>query len=273
MCRRGALSSIGRIDPTRSEGPLMPAPPRFVVHLLHVNPVLKAGLLTVLQGASDFDVFDGDDAAPPPPGARDGRGPQVVVADHRGGLALLQASAHAGRCRRVLIVEALSRGWAIRAALQAGVLGYAAVDCPLQELIHGVRCVQRGQRFLCASASQAMADGFSVGDITRRELDVLHLLSAGLDNKSISRELDIALSTVKVHVQALLGKLRATSRTEAAIAAMRLGVVEWSAPGSPVQRPASRPIGHPDEAALGHRAVSFGDAGVYAGSPDAAAAA
>ncbi len=202
----------------------MPKLEKIVVQLLHCNPVVRAGLRAVLRDEPDFDLLPSDVTLPEAPASRAGHAPGVVVADHRQGLQRLLGGA-APRCR-VLVVEAISRGWAVRHALQAGVLGYAAVDCPLPELVQGVRSVERGSRFLCASASQAMADSFAVGEITARELDVLRLLSSGLDNKSISRHLDIALSTVKVHVQALLGKLNASSRTEAAVEAMRLGLIE-----------------------------------------------
>jgi DNA-binding NarL/FixJ family response regulator len=202
----------------------MPNPARIVVQLLHCNPVVSAGLQAVLRNEHDFELLPGGGPSPAVSSGYAGRAPCVVVADHRQGLQ--QVLGDLGSRCRVLVVEAVSRGWAVRTALQAGVLGYAAVDCPLPELIQGVRSVERGTRFLCASASQAMADSFAVGEITARELDVLRLLGSGLDNKSISRQLDIALSTVKVHVQAVLAKLNASSRTEAAVEAMRLGVIE-----------------------------------------------
>lgn len=197
----------------------MPAPSPIPVRLTHCNPVVEAGLQAVLRMRPEFELVDA---------AGSGHRPLVVICDHHQGMALLQGPADPAPPRRVLVVEAVSRGWSVRCALQAGVLGYAAVDCPLPDLLHGVLCVERGGRFLCASASQAMADSFAVGDMTARELDVLRLLGSGLDNKTIARRLDIALGTVKVHVQALLDKLNASSRTEAAIEAMRLGVIDLS---------------------------------------------
>lgn len=197
----------------------MPAPARIPVHLCHCNPVVEAGLQAVLRMRPEFELVG--EARPP-------HRPPVVITDHQQALALLQRPPGPAQPSRVLVVEAVSRGWAVRCALQAGVLGYAAVDCPLPDLMHGVLCVERGGRFLCASASQAVADSFAVGEMTARELDVLRLLGTGLDNKTIARRLDIALGTVKVHVQALLDKLNASSRTEAVIEAMRLGVIDLS---------------------------------------------
>ena len=62
-------------------------------------------------------------------------------------------------------------------------------------------------------------------ELTPRESQVLHLMAEGKSNKTIARELDISEHTVKFHVNAILGKLNAQSRTEAVVAATRLGLV------------------------------------------------
>lgn len=64
-----------------------------------------------------------------------------------------------------------------------------------------------------------------VEELTPRELEVLRLLAEGLPNKTIAQRLDISEHTVKFHVNAVLGKLGAGSRTEAVVRATRLGLV------------------------------------------------
>ncbi|MBI5650156.1 MAG: response regulator transcription factor [Chloroflexi bacterium] len=64
-----------------------------------------------------------------------------------------------------------------------------------------------------------------VEELTPRETQVLQLLAQGKSNKTIARELDISEHTVKFHVNAILGKLNAQSRTEAVVLATRLGLV------------------------------------------------
>ncbi|MEM7347896.1 MAG: response regulator transcription factor [Chloroflexota bacterium] len=61
--------------------------------------------------------------------------------------------------------------------------------------------------------------------LTPREIEVLQLLAEGLSNKLIARQLDISEHTVKFHVNAILGKLGAQSRTEAVVRATRLGLI------------------------------------------------
>ena len=64
-----------------------------------------------------------------------------------------------------------------------------------------------------------------VEELTQRELEVLRLLAEGLPNKSIAQRLGISEHTVKFHVNAILGKLDAQSRTEAVTRATRLGLI------------------------------------------------
>jgi DNA-binding NarL/FixJ family response regulator len=61
--------------------------------------------------------------------------------------------------------------------------------------------------------------------LTPRELEVLQLLAEGLPNKTIARQLDVSDHTVKFHINAILGKLGAQSRTEAVVRATRLGLI------------------------------------------------
>ncbi len=73
--------------------------------------------------------------------------------------------------------------------------------------------------------SQSLDSELLAEALTRRELEVLQLLAEGLPNKAIARRLDISEHTVKFHVNAILGKLNAQSRTEAVVRATRLGLL------------------------------------------------
>jgi DNA-binding NarL/FixJ family response regulator len=64
-----------------------------------------------------------------------------------------------------------------------------------------------------------------VEELTPRELEVLRLMAEGLPNKTIARQMEISEHTVKFHVNAILGKLGVTSRTEAVVRATRLGLI------------------------------------------------
>jgi DNA-binding NarL/FixJ family response regulator len=125
-------------------------------------------------------------------------------------------------------------------ALQAGAAGYLTKDASRELLCHAVRSVIDGgtmvrsgllrhaiDALLRASAGKKLESGVSLVErLTPRELDVLRLLARGDGNKEISQELKLAEITVKKYVQTVIQKLGASDRTQAAIQAARLGIVE-----------------------------------------------
>jgi len=96
------------------------------------------------------------------------------------------------------------------AALTAAAQGLVAFDPSLAPL---------------ASVREGQALTTLIEPLTPRELEVLQLLAEGLPNKAIARRLDISEHTVKFHVNAILGKLGAQSRTEAVVRATRMGLI------------------------------------------------
>lgn len=75
------------------------------------------------------------------------------------------------------------------------------------------------------TAANVTETAVSTTDLTPREADVLQLLAEGLTNKAIAQQLDISDHTVKFHVNAIMSKLGAQSRTEAVVRATRLGLI------------------------------------------------
>ena len=120
-------------------------------------------------------------------------------------------------------------------ALHAGAIGYLLKDTDANELHRAVRAAAAGQVQLSpAVAARLVRDVDAprgLPRLTRREEEVLTLLARGRDNRQIARELSIGPQTVKTHVSSILTKLNAQSRTQAALYAMRVGLV-------PVREPA-----------------------------------
>jgi two-component system, NarL family, nitrate/nitrite response regulator NarL len=126
-------------------------------------------------------------------------------------------------------------GWA-----EAGVWGCLTQETPLEDLPSFVEAVQRGEiacsngaagllfRHARAIVTTAVRDR-SEARLTHREIQVLHLLAAGLSNKEISRKLSIQVATVKNHVHSIFTKLRIRDRSEAAAWAHAGGRVEGRA--------------------------------------------
>jgi two-component system nitrate/nitrite response regulator NarL len=115
-------------------------------------------------------------------------------------------------------------------ALGAGARGVVLRDVDASRLVAAVRAVAEGLMVLDAGAAESVLRPrppapAAVEPLTPREQEVLQLLAQGLPNKLIAARLGISDHTVKFHVNAILGKLGAQSRTEALAQAARLGLV------------------------------------------------
>ncbi|MEX5851808.1 two-component system response regulator NarL [Providencia huaxiensis] len=111
-------------------------------------------------------------------------------------------------------------------ALKRGADGYLLKDMEPEELIVALKEAASGKLVVSPTLASVLAESLRdnttqdenhIASLTPREADILELISQGLSNKMIARKLDIAESTVKVHVKHLLKKLNLKSRVEAAV--------------------------------------------------------
>jgi DNA-binding NarL/FixJ family response regulator len=183
---------------------------RIQVLVAHPDPLLALGLAAALGTQPGIQVV----AA----GAAD-----VVLTDYAGGLAL--AGTQPGRtAARILVLAAQDREQEVRTALERGVHGYLLAGSRVDDLLEGIRALAQGQRYLSLAAAQRMADSMTREHLTGREADVLGLLVQGCCNKTIARQLEIAVGTVKAHVKGIMSKLQASSRTQVVSIAMARGL-------------------------------------------------
>jgi len=132
---------------------------------------------------------------------------------------------------RVLVLTSFADDAQIFAATAAGAAGYLLKDVDPAALADAIRDVHAGRPALHPSvAARLMRRGDgparSHGDITAREHDVLRLMVEGLPNKQIAQRLGIGEKTVKTHVSRVLAKLGVVDRTQAAVLAIREGLVD-----------------------------------------------
>jgi two-component system, NarL family, response regulator LiaR len=118
-------------------------------------------------------------------------------------------------------------------AVRAGAIGYLLKDTEADELVRAIKAAAEGQVQLSPKAAARLLREVRAPEspetLTERETDVLRLLALGKANKEIAYELHIGEKTVKTHVSNILSKLGVASRTQAALHAVRIGLV--SAPG------------------------------------------
>jgi two-component system NarL family response regulator len=110
-------------------------------------------------------------------------------------------------------------------SLQAGAKAYLLKGMTLDELLDTIRAVHEGKGRIPASIAEKLAERISGQELTARELSVLERIVAGRANKEIASDLNISETTVKSHVNSLLGKLGVADRTHAATMALQRGIV------------------------------------------------
>ncbi len=133
---------------------------------------------------------------------------------------------------RVIVLTSFADDEKLLPAIRAGAAGYLLKNVQPQELARAIRAAHAGEALLdpavAARLVEAIAERGSderAHQLTPREREVLELIGRGLSNKRIARELGVAEKTVKTHVSHVLGKLGVSDRTQAALYAVRTGLV------------------------------------------------
>jgi DNA-binding NarL/FixJ family response regulator len=122
----------------------------------------------------------------------------------------------------------------LRDAVRAGAAGYLLKDVSKDELVDAVRQVATGGAFIESQMLKGMLSEMkptgqatpAAKNLTKREREILSLVAEGMSNREIAEKLVLSPETVKSHVAAILEKLNVSDRTQAAIYAVRNGLVE-----------------------------------------------
>jgi NarL family two-component system response regulator LiaR len=197
------------------------------------HSVVREGLRMFLVRDPDLEVVgeaaDGADALEQ---ARQLR-PDVVIMDLlmpvMDGIAATRAIRRELPETEVLALTSVLESASVVEAIRAGAIGYLLKDTQASELRKAIKAAAAGQVQLSPQASAYLLGAVRMPEmpepLTPREMDVLRLLAQGQSNKEIARALHLVEETVKSHVRHILAKLGVQSRTQAVLAAIRLGIV------------------------------------------------
>jgi DNA-binding NarL/FixJ family response regulator len=197
------------------------------------HAVVREGLRGFLQLQPDIEVVgeaaDGAEARR----LAEELEPDVVIMDlvmpEGGGVAAIEGLRSRPNVR-VLVLSSYIDDAQVFNAIQAGAAGYLLKDVAPEALAQAVRDVHAGRAVLHPEAASRLmhrtAEPAVGADLTPRERDVLRLLAEGFANKEIGRRLMVSEKTVKTHVSSILGKLGVQDRTQAALAAVRLRLLD-----------------------------------------------
>lgn len=215
---------------------------RIRIVVVDDHDVVRRGLLTVLGGEPDLEVVgaaEGGMRALDLIARLDERAqrPDVVVMDLE--MAPVDGIETTRQIRsryddvEVVALTSFGEEERVRAALEAGASGYLLKDADVDEVAAAVRAAHRGELQLDPAVARLLMSslrGISRDDassaLTPRELEVLALVGTGRANKEIAAELSISERTARTHVSNILRKLGLASRTQAALWAVREGLVE-----------------------------------------------
>ncbi|MFE2529822.1 response regulator [Streptomyces sp. NPDC059382] len=210
---------------------------RIRVLLVDDHQVVRRGLRTFLEVQEDIEVVgeaaDGEEGIARAEELR----PDVILMDVKmpvtDGIEALRRLREAANPARVLIVTSFTEQRTVVPALRAGAAGYVYKDIDPEALAGAIRSVHAGHVLLQPEVAQALlaqegqgAASSRPGSLTDREREVLSLIADGRSNREIARALVLSEKTVKTHVSNILMKLDLSDRTQAALWAVRHGIVD-----------------------------------------------
>jgi len=216
--------------PPAADRPARPDPIRVLV--VDDHQVVRQGLRTFLDVQDDITVVgEAADGAGGVAAAERLR-PDVILLDLRmpdgDGVAALRELRERGNPARVLVVTSYTDASAVLPAVRAGAAGYVFKDVDPAALAAAIRAVHAGHVLLHPDVAGLLAVGEpnAGAPLTARERQVLAEIAHGRSNREIARNLAVTEKTVKTHVSAVLAKLGVQDRTQAALYAVRTGLVD-----------------------------------------------
>jgi DNA-binding NarL/FixJ family response regulator len=212
----------------------------IAVLIVDDHAVVRRGLAAYLDSASGIEVVaeaaDGADALDQLGRLADERRlPRVVLMDllmpRMDGLTAIGAVAERYPDVQVVVLTSFGDVERVRTALQAGATGYLLKDADPDDIAAAIREAARDEVRLDSTVAgrltrHLVSPATGLAALTARERTILTLVAQGLSNRQVAAELDISERTARTHMSHVLTKLRVSSRTQAAVLAIREGLVQ-----------------------------------------------
>ena len=193
------------------------------------HAVVATGIAQLLAGFADFRVMGKARSGEETFRQYDNYSPDIVLMDidlpgSISGLEVIRRLRYKAPKLHIIILTNLLEEAIVRDALREGVISYLLKTSSADELVQAIRAAALGTPVLAPQVTQILIRELRTPfgyQLTSCEQAVLELLSQGLNNNQIAKELSISLSTVQFHVSNILGKLGVHNRIEAATFAVR----------------------------------------------------
>ena len=195
------------------------------------HPIVRSGIVGMLSMEDDLDVVGEASNGLEAVELASKLAPDVVLMDLRmpeldgvGAIKAIIGSKNAGvstrsnaRVPRILVLTTYDTDADIVRAVEGGATGYLLKDTPIETLVKGIRDAARGQTVLAPDVATRLVGNMRATSerLTKREIQVLELVSDGYTNAAIAAALHITEATVKTHLLRMYAKLNVDNRTEA----------------------------------------------------------
>ena len=204
---------------------------RTTIRLLIVDDhaVVRAGFSSVLRIQDGLEVVGSVDTGEEALSFLEGNPVDVLLLDLHmpamSGIETLLALRKHRRRPHVIILSSFEPDEEICRAVEAGADGYLRKDSSCSEILEAVYAVHLGGSYLPQWIAARISERKFQSTLTRRELEILEMVSKGLTNKEIGRAIQVSHFTVRNHVRHIIAKLEVGDRTEATTVAIQQGIL------------------------------------------------
>lgn len=197
--------------------------------LVDDHPIVRMGLKAMFEARKDVSLVSEAADGPQALALLRTQTFQIALLDLRlpglCGPALIEQIRHINPNIRIIVFSGFASEEEVFAAFQAGARGYIQKCCGNDEINAAVQAVLQGHRWMPPVIAALYSERLQRQEITPREREILHLLSAGMNNRSIANTLHVAESTIRNRISALFAKLGTNDRMKAVAIATQRGLV------------------------------------------------
>jgi len=215
-----------------------PSPSEHPLRLLIVedDPMIQLGLERILSAYPRFQIVEiADDGYLGVQAALKYR-PDLIIMDiglpRKDGIAATEEIKQQLPDVRVLMLTSHTDRTEVLAAMASGADAYCVKGASIDQMLAAIAAAEAGATYLDPQVARSVlenlkppAPDLTVGNLTEREMDVLKLLVEGKNNTEIGHDLYLSPNTVKTHVRGIMNKLAVDDRVQAAVVALRAGLV------------------------------------------------
>lgn len=203
---------------------------RIRILIVDDHPAIRRGLTATLEPEPDMEIVGSAASRQQAVEMYRQHQPDITLMDlalerGEGGVQAIQQIRQEFPAAKIIVFSALTGDEDIYQALRSGAATFLSKATPDEDLMRMLREVHCGGRPIPPEVARKLADRLTQTSLSPREIEVLALVAKGDRNKEIAFKLSISEETVQGHMKHILGKLKVTDRTAAAVVAMQRGII------------------------------------------------